>query len=88
MKDYNQWASELNVGAYYQKPIPKPTCHHFDTSVYIKSKKRNLSIMNLFKKLLGFLAVLILMSSCARYYTPYKAAMTGGKQCSKWTRIR
>jgi hypothetical protein len=71
MKDYNQWASELNVGAYYQKPMPKPTCHYFDTSVFKQSlnnnSKQNLSIMKLFKKLLGFLAVLILMSSCSTY---------------------
>lgn len=82
MKDYNQWASELNVGAYYQKPMPKPTCHYFDTSVFKQSlnnnSKQNLSIMKLFKKLLGFLAVLILMSSCSRYIN------NGGGGCGAW----
>jgi hypothetical protein len=86
MKNYNQWANELNVSAYYIKPTPPASGHYFNSSVYCKPKS-NL-FMNLIKKLMGFLAVLILMSSCARYYTPYKAANTGGKTCSKWNRIR
>jgi hypothetical protein len=78
--DYNKWANELNVGAYYQKPIPKPTCHYFDTSVFKQSlnKKQNLNFMKLFKKLLGFLAVIIIMSSCSRYTNG------GGGGCGVW----
>lgn len=86
MQDYNEWTREMNVGAYYVKPMPPAGGHYFDSSVYCKPKS-NL-FMKLFKKILGFIAVIILMSSCARTYTPYKAANTGGKHCSKWNRIR
>jgi hypothetical protein len=80
--DYNKWANQYNVGAFYQKPMPKPTCHYFDTEVFKETlnnkSKQNLSIMKLFKKLLGFLAVLILMSSCTRYING------GGGGCGVW----
>lgn len=76
--DYNQWARQMNVGAYYVKPTPKPSCHYFDSSVYTKSKKQNFNVMNLFKKLLGFFAVIIIMSSCSRYVN------AGGGGCGVW----
>lgn len=34
------------------------------------------------------LAIAILVSSCTNYYSPYKAANTGGKKCNKRTSIR
>lgn len=76
--DYNKWANELNVGAFYQKPMPKPECHYFNTEIFKQTlnnkSKQNLSIMKLFKKLLGFLAVLILMSSCSTYISVGKGS--------------
>lgn len=86
--DYNQWAKEMNVSAYYITPTPPASGHYFDASVYTKSKKQNLSIMKLFKRLLGFFLFTLIMSSCARMYTPYKAANTGGLKCSKWNRVK
>jgi len=76
MKNYNQWANELNVSAYYIKPTPPASGHYFNSSVYCKPKSN--IFMKLFRKLLGFIAVLILMSSCSRYIN------AGGGGCGVW----
>lgn len=57
MEEYNKWANEMNVGAYYVPPTPPANGHYFDASVYTKSKKQNLSIMSSLLKLLGFFSV-------------------------------
>lgn len=85
--DYNQWAKEMNVGAYYVPPTPPASGHYFNASVY-KMKKQKLGIMKRLLKLLGFFLFTLIMSSCARTYSPYKAANTGGLKCSKWNRIK
>ena len=86
MKEYNQWTKSVNFGAHYVPPTPPASGHYWDSSVYLKSK--NVSIMKLFKRLLGFFLFTLTLASCARTYSPYKAANTGGLKCSKWNRIK
>jgi hypothetical protein len=58
MEEYNKWANEMNVGAYYVPPPPPANGHYFDASVYTKSKKqRELSIMKRLLKLINFFSV-------------------------------
>lgn len=65
--DYNQWAKSVNFGAHYVPPTPPASGHYFDASVYTKSKKQNLSIMKLFKRLLGFFLFTLTLASCSTY---------------------
>jgi len=40
------------------------------------------------KVIIPALIIIIFMSSCNNYFTPYKAANTGGKKCSNRNSIR
>jgi hypothetical protein len=77
MQDYNQWAKEMNVGAYYVPPTPPASGHYFNASVY-KMKKQKLGIMKRLLKLLGFFLFTLIMSSCTRYVN------SGGGGCGVW----
>ena len=74
------WADEFNFGKYHVKKVEKPSCHYFDTEVYmrkIKMERQNL-FLTAIKKLFGFMAVLIILCSCNRY------AYERGGTCGVW----
>jgi len=82
--NFNDWAQQLNVGTRYERPIPSPNCHYFDTKVFKQSltKHKNKSIMKTLKKLFGLAVVISLtvsMTSCGGY-----TVMSNGKGCGVW----
>jgi hypothetical protein len=79
--NFNQWAQQLNVGTRYERPIPSPNCHYFDTKVFKQSltKHKNKSIMRTLKKILGLAIIISVMASCNRY-----TGTSNGKGCGVW----
>jgi hypothetical protein len=79
--NFNEWAQQLNVGTRYERPIPPPNCHYFDTKVFKQSltKNKNKSIMRTLKKLFGLAVIITMtasMTSCAGY-----TVLSNGKGC-------
>jgi hypothetical protein len=53
-----------------------------------QQSKSKINPYNMKKVIVFTLLVAFLASSCTHYYSPYKAANTGGKKCSKRNSIR
>jgi hypothetical protein len=82
--NFNQWAQQLNVGTRYERPIPSPNCHYFDTKVFKQSltKNKNKSIMKTLKKLFGLAIIISVMASC----NPVRNM--GGGGCGVWMKAK
>jgi hypothetical protein len=82
--NFNEWAQQLNVGTRYERPIPSPNCHYFDTKVFKQSltKNKNKSIMKTLKKLFGLAIIISVMASC----NPVRNM--GGGGCGVWMKQR
>jgi hypothetical protein len=90
MNNFNKWAESVRASSRYVAPQDTPQGYYFDAKVFKQNlqQKTKSSVIGMLKRLLGIAIIVGAMSSCNNYFTPYKAANTGGKHCSKRSYIR